>query len=110
MSQLSARGLGGVAQRLAQCRPWRSLLKAAVVANASPRRGRPKTGALCGGWLVNRIVCAVMGHRLLVGTAATPKVLRSGVRRELCLCHACDSYAWQTTSTNHGFSWNDVGV
>jgi hypothetical protein len=77
----------------------------------SPRQPvSAKGGALCGGWLVNRLVCAVQGHRQLATTAAATKLLPTGVRQELFLCHACGSYAWKATSKDFRFSWNEVSV
>jgi hypothetical protein len=63
-----------------------------------------------GGWLINRVLCAVMGHRRLLPTAAAEKLLPGGVRRELFMCHACDGYAWKSSSTNYRPSWSELAV
>jgi hypothetical protein len=80
----------------------------APAANARQRTG-DNPSAPGGGWLINRLVCAVRGHRDLVA-AGTAKIEPSGVRRELFLCRVCDSFAWKRTSNKYGFSWNEVGV
>jgi hypothetical protein len=79
-----------------------------ATANSRQRTG-DNQGASGGGWLVNRLVCALRGHRDLVASG-TAKVQPSGVRRELFVCQACDSYAWKNTSHSHSFSWHDLGV
>jgi hypothetical protein len=63
-----------------------------------------------GGWLINRVLCAVVGHRLLEPTAAAGKLLPQGVQQELFFCHACSSYSWKTVSQSPHASWESVGV
>ena len=110
MTRISAQGVEAMAHRRAHSRPWRRPLKTALAANAPEQRASPTGGALPGGWLVNRLVCAVRGHRQLVATAATAKILPCSVRREIFLCHACGSYAWKTIPNSYVSNWSEVGV
>jgi len=50
-----------------------------------------------------------MGHRRLVA-AGVAGVLPSAKRRELFLCHACDSFAWKTGGQINTPTWSEVGV
>lgn len=54
---------------------------------------------LPGAWLLNRLACALLGHRDLIPTGSA-KYLRTGARRKLFLCHACDSYSWKSPSNS----------
>jgi hypothetical protein len=76
----------------------------------SRQRTGDNRGAPGGGWLVNRVLCAVLGHRRLFETAAAEKLLPSGARRQLSFCHACGSYAWKATDKHYSFSWDELGV
>jgi hypothetical protein len=62
-----------------------------------PKRATDGDRKLPGGWLLNRLACALLGHRDLTPTGSA-KYLRNGARRELFLCHACDSYFWKSPS------------
>lgn len=110
MSDISVQGVGGMVQKRAHSRSRRRPLKTSLVANSPQQPAFPTGGALRGGWLVNRLVCAVRGHRQLVATAAAAKILPSGVRQELFLCHACGSYSWKTTRNRWVTCWSEVGV
>ena len=109
MSEISVQGVGATAQKRAWSRPWRPF-KTALAANAPRQRAIPSSGAPRGGWFFNRLVCALRGHRQLVATAATAKILPGNLRREIFLCHACDSYAWKTTPNGFVSNWSEVGV
>jgi hypothetical protein len=109
MSEISVQGVGAMPQKRAHSRPWRRPLKTALVTNPLHERAS-RRGALRGGWLVNRLACAVRGHRQLVATAATARILPGNVRREIFLCHACDSYTWKTTPNGFVSNWSEVGV
>jgi hypothetical protein len=88
---------------------WRRKRYETRAAANTGQRTSDNPSARRGGWFINRLVCAVRGHRDLV-PSGTAKVRPNGVRRELYVCQACDSYAWKTTSNSHRFSWNDLGV
>ena len=66
------------------------------------------SGASRGGWLVNRLLCLVRGHRHLLPTAAATKVLANGREQDIYFCHACDSYAWKTTKRTSSPSWLEL--
>jgi hypothetical protein len=72
--------------------------KITAVATAAPR-ATESDRATRGGWLVNRLLCLVKGHRHLVPTAAAAKIMPTGVEQEIYLCHACGSYAWRTSNS-----------
>lgn len=110
MSEISVQGVGAMAQKRAPSRPSRRPLESAVVTNSPELRASRTWGESRGGWPVNRLVCAVRGHRLLVATAAAAKTLPSGGRREIFLCHACGSYAWKPTRNGYVSNWSEVGV
>jgi hypothetical protein len=110
MSEISARRVGSAAWRDALAvrkQPDRETIAETVTAT---QRASESDSAPPGGWLVNRLLCAVMGHRQLLPTAAAAKLLPSGVRREAFLCHACGSYFWKSVSQSPNSCWASVGV
>jgi hypothetical protein len=110
MSDTSVHKLGNAAWRDALARIWGRHRKKTAAATTPPKRASDSQSALGGGWLVNRVACAVVGHRQLLATAAAEKVLPSGARRQLLMCHACGSYAWKTASKSYSSSWSELGV
>ena len=110
MSDISVQGVGANAWKRAHSLTWSHPFKAAAVLKSPRQRASLTESAPRGGWLVNRVVCAVRGHRQLVATAATAKILSSGMRRELFLCHACGSYAWKEMVNSYRPSWSEVAV
>jgi hypothetical protein len=60
-------------------------------------------------WFLKRIRCAVTGHRRPVATGAA-KILSTGVRQELYLCHACDAYSWRRSGKQRSTSWSEVAI
>jgi hypothetical protein len=105
-----ARGVGGAAWKGALAgkrRRNRDAIAAKAIAGqpTSERDSTPR-----GGWLINRLLCAVVGHRRLGPTAAAAKLLPQGVQQELFFCLACSSYSWKNVSPSPNASWESVGV
>jgi len=105
-----ARGVGGAAWKGAPAGKRRRncdaiAAKAIAGQSTSERDSIPR-----GGWLINRVLCAVVGHRRLWPTAAAAKLLPQGVQKELFFCHACSSYSWKTVNRSSHASWESVGV
>jgi len=110
MSEISARRVGSAAWRDALAgRRQRNRETIAEAARKAQPAGETDS-APRGGWPVNRVLCAVMGHRQLLPTAAAAKLLPGGVHREVFLCHACGSYSWKSVSQGPNSSWADVCV
>jgi hypothetical protein len=80
-----------------------------ALATISPQRAADGRSAPRGGWLVNRLLCFVMGHRQLVPTGVA-RILPNGKRREMFLCHACDGFTWKTAGETTTSTWSEVGV
>jgi hypothetical protein len=78
------------------------------MAATAAQRPIERDGAFRGGWLVNRLLCLVRGHRHLVPTAAAAKILPNGVEQEIYLCHACGSYAWKTSKRTSIPNWAEL--
>jgi hypothetical protein len=77
-------------------------------ATAIAQRTRKSDSAPRGGWLLNRLLCLLRGHRRLMPTAAAAKILPNGTEQEIYLCHACGSYAWRTSKRTSSPSWLEL--
>jgi hypothetical protein len=101
--------VGSAARVDASANVLRRNRKKTATAATSPRHESDGRSTPRGGWLINRLLCGVMGHRRLITTGAA-RILPNGRRREMFLCHACDGFAWRTASRNSTPKWSEVGV
>ena len=109
MTNNSIRAASSAEWRGAPTGAWPRSRNKTAIATVSPQRAVDGRSAPRGGWLFNRLLCAVIGHRQLVSTGVA-RMLPNGKRREMFLCHACEGFTWKTASQATTSTWSEVGV